>query len=325
MVEMFAALAEPNRYRIVELLRAGPRPVNAIGERLQLTQPQVSKHLRVLKQAGLVDVQPRAQQRLYELRAQSLRQLHEWLERYRELWEARFEELDELIERLKKRRSPMIEGREVRPLDEPDHDGAEGDRDIVITRTFNGPPRTCSTPGPVPSREPLVGPEVAGRLDDGLRGGRARRRSISLRAPASTGRQFAFSGSTPRSRLIRASSTRYSSPRPAAQAGRRRDHRHVTFDEHDGKTYLVSHSCVPSKDVRDAIIATGMEHGMRETMEQLEQLIASLHEGRTIMKTTNVARNIDAYIAGFPRPFRGCSSRCEAPSEGGAGVRGGDS
>jgi DNA-binding transcriptional ArsR family regulator len=101
VIETLAALAEPNRFRIVELLRSGPRPVNDIGERLQLNQPQVSKHLRMLKEAGLVDVQPRAQQRLYELRPQPLRQLHGWLERYREIWDARFEELDEVIEELK--------------------------------------------------------------------------------------------------------------------------------------------------------------------------------------------------------------------------------
>ena len=100
MIETFAALAEPNRFRIVELLRAGPRPVNEIGDRLRLNQPQVSKHLRVLKHAGLVDVEPRAQQRVYELRAERLRQLHEWLERYRELWDERFDQLDELIEAL---------------------------------------------------------------------------------------------------------------------------------------------------------------------------------------------------------------------------------
>ena len=100
MTETFAALAEPNRLRIVELLRSGPRHVNDIGERLDLNQPQVSKHLRVLKEAGLVVVQARAQQRLYELRAQPLRQLHDWLERYRSLWQARFDEMDELIEEL---------------------------------------------------------------------------------------------------------------------------------------------------------------------------------------------------------------------------------
>lgn len=100
MTETFAALAEPQRFRIVELLRTGARPVNDISERLRLTQPQVSKHLRVLRDAGVVDVQPRAQQRLYELRPQSLRQLHEWLERYRSIWDARFDELDAIVTEL---------------------------------------------------------------------------------------------------------------------------------------------------------------------------------------------------------------------------------
>jgi DNA-binding transcriptional ArsR family regulator len=103
LTETFAALAEPNRFRIVELLRSGPRPVNEIGERLHLRQPQVSKHLRALKEAGLVRAQPRAQQRFYELRAQPLLQLHDWLERYRRIWDARFGELDELVEELKRK------------------------------------------------------------------------------------------------------------------------------------------------------------------------------------------------------------------------------
>jgi DNA-binding transcriptional ArsR family regulator len=101
MVDTFAAMAEPNRYRIVELLRSGSRSVNDIGSSLRLNQPQVSKHLRVLKDAGLVDVEPRAQQRLYYLRASELRRLHEWLERYRRIWESRFEQLDAVIEELK--------------------------------------------------------------------------------------------------------------------------------------------------------------------------------------------------------------------------------
>ena len=101
MLETFAALGEPNRYRIVDLLRAGPRAVGDIGVQLGLNQPQVSKHLRVLKQAGIVDVQPQAQQRLYELRAEPLRAMAGWLERYRDIWKARFEELDALIEDIK--------------------------------------------------------------------------------------------------------------------------------------------------------------------------------------------------------------------------------
>ena len=96
VVETFAALAEPNRFQIVELLRAGPRTVSEISERLALNQPQVSKHLRVLREAGLLDVEPRAQQRVYELRGGPLRELHDWLERYRKLWDARFDALEEL-------------------------------------------------------------------------------------------------------------------------------------------------------------------------------------------------------------------------------------
>lgn len=97
MIQAFAALAEPNRFRIVELLLTGALSVNEIGERLALNQPQVSKHLRVLKETGMVDVEPRAQQRLYELRAQPLRQMHDWLERYRKVWDERFEALDDLL------------------------------------------------------------------------------------------------------------------------------------------------------------------------------------------------------------------------------------
>ncbi len=103
MIETFAALAEPTRFRIVELLLSGPRAVNDIGERLQLNQPQVSKHLRVLKEARLVDVQPRAQQRLYELRSEPLREFHDWLERYRRIWDARFVELDGLVQEIKEK------------------------------------------------------------------------------------------------------------------------------------------------------------------------------------------------------------------------------
>jgi DNA-binding transcriptional ArsR family regulator len=101
MNETFAVLGEPNRYRIVELLRSGPRVVNEIGEKLRLKQPQVSKHLKLLKDAGFVEVEARAQERLYALRPEPLREIHDWLERYRQLWDARFETLDELIEEMK--------------------------------------------------------------------------------------------------------------------------------------------------------------------------------------------------------------------------------
>ena len=106
VLETLSALAEPNRFRIVELLRAGPRPVGEIGEKLHLQQPQVSKHLRVLKDAGLVEVQAHAQQRHYELRAEPLRELNAWLDRFRRIWDERFDQLDEyLIEMQRKERA----------------------------------------------------------------------------------------------------------------------------------------------------------------------------------------------------------------------------
>jgi DNA-binding transcriptional ArsR family regulator len=97
MMQTFAALADPTRLRIVELLRAGPLPVGEICDRLPLAQPQVSKHLRVRRDAGLVGVQPRAQQRIYGLRAAPLRELGAWLERFRDIWDERFEQLDDLL------------------------------------------------------------------------------------------------------------------------------------------------------------------------------------------------------------------------------------
>jgi DNA-binding transcriptional ArsR family regulator len=109
--DLLAALGEPNRFRIVELLRAGPRSVNDIQDRLGLRQSQVSQHLTVLKTVGLVEAEPRAQQRLYKLRAQPVKQLHKWLDRYRSIWEAQFEQLDGLIDEIKGKEKPDAAGR----------------------------------------------------------------------------------------------------------------------------------------------------------------------------------------------------------------------
>jgi DNA-binding transcriptional ArsR family regulator len=101
--QTLAALGEPNRLRIVELLCAGPRPVNDIHAQLKLRQSQASQHLKVLRDVGLVEMEPRAQQRVYRLRAEPLKELHDWLDTYRHVWEARFEALDEIVEELKQK------------------------------------------------------------------------------------------------------------------------------------------------------------------------------------------------------------------------------
>jgi DNA-binding transcriptional ArsR family regulator len=96
-----SALAEPNRLQIVELLRRKPRSVGEIVERLGLRQPQVSKHLRVLSDAGLVEVEPVRQQRIYRLRGEALRDLDAWLEPYRRTWDDRLDRFDEILRDLK--------------------------------------------------------------------------------------------------------------------------------------------------------------------------------------------------------------------------------
>jgi DNA-binding transcriptional ArsR family regulator len=101
MTETFRALAEPNRFQIVEMLLNGPRPVGDLVDQLGLRQPQVSKHLRVLSAAGLVDVRVDAQRRIYALRPAPLQELEVWLDRYRQLWEENFMRLDALLEELK--------------------------------------------------------------------------------------------------------------------------------------------------------------------------------------------------------------------------------
>ncbi|EFM11390.1 transcriptional regulator, ArsR family [Paenibacillus curdlanolyticus YK9] len=94
MQSTLSALAEPNRLHIVELLLDGPLPVGEIADRLELNQPQVSKHLRVLTSAGLVEVQPEANRRIYKLQPKPLQELDEWLGSYRRMWEDRFDRLD---------------------------------------------------------------------------------------------------------------------------------------------------------------------------------------------------------------------------------------
>jgi len=88
---------EPNRVQIVELLRDGPLTVGEITERLGLQQPQVSKHLKVLSEADIVEVQPQANRRIYRLRREPFQELEAWLQTFRRLWEERFDRLDDYL------------------------------------------------------------------------------------------------------------------------------------------------------------------------------------------------------------------------------------
>ena len=95
--ETLAALAEPNRLKIVELLKENPRRVGEIATRLRMRQPQSSKHLRVLLEAGIVDMRPAAQQRVYYLQAKPFKELDSWLDTFRPTWEARLDVMEEFL------------------------------------------------------------------------------------------------------------------------------------------------------------------------------------------------------------------------------------
>lgn len=100
--DVFGALAEPRRRQIVDLLAAGERSVNDLVERTGLAQPQVSKHLRVLREVGVVDVREEGRRRLYSLNGPALKPIHDWVAGFAALWTERYEALDAVLEDLKK-------------------------------------------------------------------------------------------------------------------------------------------------------------------------------------------------------------------------------
>ena len=99
--DAFNAVAEPRRRQILDVLANGERAVNDLVLELGLAQPQVSKHLKVLKQVGLVEVRDEGRQRVYRLNGRPLRPIHDWVREYERTWSERFASLDELLEELK--------------------------------------------------------------------------------------------------------------------------------------------------------------------------------------------------------------------------------
>jgi DNA-binding transcriptional ArsR family regulator len=100
VTSVFDVLAEPNRRRILDLLRERERPVGELVDALAVSQPAVSKHLGVLRRAGLVDARPAAQQRLYRVRADALREVDAWLAPYRSLWAGALDALQATVQDL---------------------------------------------------------------------------------------------------------------------------------------------------------------------------------------------------------------------------------
>jgi DNA-binding transcriptional ArsR family regulator len=100
--DAFNAVAEPRRRQILDLLAGGERPVNDLVQRLGLAQPQVSKHLRVLREVGAVEVRDEGRRRLYRLNGHALKPIHDWVSTYERSWSERFERLNEVLEDLRR-------------------------------------------------------------------------------------------------------------------------------------------------------------------------------------------------------------------------------
>jgi DNA-binding transcriptional ArsR family regulator len=101
--DAFNAVAEPRRRQIVDALAGGERPVNELVRLLGLAQPQVSKHLRVLREVGVVDVRDEGRQRVYSLNGHALKPIHDWVKTYERSWSERFDHLDVVLEDLKRK------------------------------------------------------------------------------------------------------------------------------------------------------------------------------------------------------------------------------
>jgi DNA-binding transcriptional ArsR family regulator len=96
-------VAEPRRRQILDVLAGGERPVNELVRKLGLAQPQVSKHLRVLREVGAVHVREHGRQRLYRLNGRALKPIHDWVKEYERTWTERFELIDAVLEELKEK------------------------------------------------------------------------------------------------------------------------------------------------------------------------------------------------------------------------------
>jgi len=99
--DAFNAVAEPRRRQILDVLAGGEHPVNDLVMLLGVAQPQMSKHLRVLREVGLVEVREEGRQRMYRVNGQSLKPIHDWVKNYEQSWNERFDALDDVLEELK--------------------------------------------------------------------------------------------------------------------------------------------------------------------------------------------------------------------------------
>ena len=165
--DVFNAVAEPRRRQILDALTGGERPVNDLVRVLGLPQPQVSKHLRVLREVGAVEVRDQGRQRLYRLNGRALKPIHDWVRHYERSWSERFGQLDAVLQELQHQEEGDGGG-----------DGAVRDGDGGRRR------------GRLPRRVPRDRPEPADRVHRGVRGNARPDGDIDWAAPDEEPMQF---------------------------------------------------------------------------------------------------------------------------------------
>jgi uncharacterized protein YndB with AHSA1/START domain/DNA-binding transcriptional ArsR family regulator len=266
--DAFNAVAEPRRRQILDALAGGERSVNDLVDALGLAQPQVSKHLRVLREVGAVQVREEGRQRLYRLNGQALKPIYDWVRSYERSWTERFDQLDVVLEDLKRKEMVAVASSGTATVTLPT------DREILITREFDAPKHLVYKAWTTPE---LVRRWWSGHQGEmttcemDLRvGGRWRYVMV-----AEGGFEVAFHGEyreiVPNERIV--TTQVYELPGAPEDEGVLNI---VTFTETAGRTTLTLLVQATSREERDAILDSGMEVGMQQQLDLLEQLAISL-------------------------------------------------
>lgn len=268
--DAFNAIAEPRRRQILDVLAGGERPVNDLVELVGLAQPQVSKHLRVLREVGAVDVREDGRRRLYRLNGHALKPVHDWVKSYEDTWSERCDEAMSCSRNSKQTSKEMetvtSSGSATMTL--------PTDEQILITREFDAPRHLVY--------KAYTTPELVKRWWSGKRG-EMTLAEIDLRVGggwryvmiAHGGFEVGFHGEfieiEPGERIVQTEIFEGAPDGDSAPAINT-----ISFFESDGRTTLTLLCEVPSKEIRDIIIESGMEGGMQEGMDLLEQVSISL-------------------------------------------------
>ena len=265
VLPVFSALAEPNRLRIIALLRERPRPVGEIAVQLQLRQPQVSKHLRILSDAGLVEVHPAAQQRIYALKTATFEALDTWLDSYRHFKDESYDRLEEQLEQFKTR------SQEMTTKTNPGYAiSLPSDTELIMTRTFNAPRALVF--------KAHVDPALVAQWW-GPRGTTTRVDKLDARVGGawrfvvhSHGVDQGFRGEYRELNPSERFAWTFEWEGMPGHIGLET----YVFTEHEGKTTLTTTSHFNSRDERDGMLANGMESGANESADRLDDLLAAL-------------------------------------------------